>query len=468
MPIGGIIIAPLKSFRSRHYDISPFPLENSGSMSEQNRRHFLQSSAGVIAATPYFLSRRRSFAQESQSANDRPHIGQIGCGGQGNGITRNAARYGDVLAVCDADRERAEAANSRQGCGKADIFEDYRRILDRDDIDVVTIATPDHWHTKIAIEAMKAGKDVYCEKPLTLTIDEGKKICQVVKDTQRVFQVGTQQRSHGPFAKAIALIRDGRLGKVQRITVAIGGAPSDGPFPVEQPPSHLNWEMWLGQAPLVDYREKRCHYQFRWWYEYSGGKLTDWGAHHVDIAHWALGADDTGPVSFFGAASHPVLFKDGYPTKDDRYNTATTFAIVGRFAGGEEVIICDRTSEFDNGLLIEGDKNRIFVNRGKLTGAPVEALADDPLPEDALSNVYKGKEHGNHMGNFFECVRTREEPISDVFSHHRALTTCHLANICIRLERPLNWDPAEQKIVGDDVANSWQTREQRKGYEIEV
>jgi predicted dehydrogenase len=448
------------------------------------RRQFLQSTGVVVASaamTPYFFTGERSLAQESKSANDRPLIGQIGCGGQGNGITRGATRFGDLVAVCDVDREHAEQAKARQGRGKAEIYDDYRKLLDRQDIDAVTIATPDHWHTKIAIEAMQAGKDVYCEKPLTLTIDEGKLICRVAKETKRVFQVGTQQRSDGPFAKAVALCREGRLGKIKRIVAAIGGGDRGGPFKKQEPPQNLNWEKWLGQAPLVDYIPQRCHGTFRWWFEYSGGKMTDWGAHHVDIAHWALGADDTSPVSFEGKAEFPVPFSNGYPTVDNAYNTATKFEITTRFADGTELVITDamgkhfetdipeKTLDRGNGVLIYGEKSDLFVNRDRrrLAGKAVDEERENPLPEDAIAKVRKGAKRG-HMEDFFDCVKTRKAPVSDVFSHHRAITTCHLANICIRLGRPLKWDPKIEQITGDDEANGWLKREQRAGYEIKV
>jgi predicted dehydrogenase len=442
------------------------------------RRAFLQSSALATGAamTPYFFAAEKTLAQESRSANDRPHIGQIGCGGQGNGITNSATRFGNVVAVCDVDSQHAQQAKARQGKGKADIYEDYRKLLERKDIDVVTIGTPDHWHTKIAIEAMQTGKDIYCEKPLTLTIDEGKLICRAAKETKRVFQVGTQQRSDGPFAKAVAMCRDGRLGKIKQIYAAIGGGERGGPFKKEPPPPHLNWEMWLGQAPVVDYIRERCHAQFRWWFEYSGGKMTDWGAHHVDIAHWVLGADDTSPVSYEGTAELPVPFSNGYPTLDNHYNTATRFEINTKFADGTELIIADQISSQvgstpgirrGNGVLIIGDKGEIFVDRGKLVGKPVDDLKDRPLPEDAIAKVRKGAKRG-HMEDFFDCVKTRKEPVSDVFSHHRAMTTCHLANITIRLGRPIKWDPEKEQVVGDEDANRWQKREQRQGYEIKV
>jgi predicted dehydrogenase len=437
-----------------------------------NRRRFLQTSAALAAGSlvPLGLTGR---ARGFFAANDRPQIGQIGCGGQGNYITNRAVEFGDVVAVCDVDSQRAEQAKAKQGKGKAEVFGDYRKLLDRSDIDVVTIGTPDHWHSKIAIEAMQAGKDVYCEKPLTLTIDEGKLICKVAKETKKVFQVGTQQRSEGPFAQAAALCREGRLGKIQKILVAIGGGDKGGPFKKEKAPAQLNWDMWLGQTPKVDYIKERCHYQFRWWYEYSGGKMTDWGAHHVDVAHWILDAKDTSPVTFEGSSvEHPVPLKNGYPTEDDKYNTATAFRVATRFKDGTELIITHHINEeganHGNGVLVIGDKGRIFVDRGKLVGRPVQELKENPLPEGAIAKVLKGQAHGHHMRNFFQCLESRKDPISDVYSHHRAMTTCHLANICIRLGRKLTWDPATEQIVGDEDAAKWVRREQRKGYEISV
>jgi predicted dehydrogenase len=308
--------------------------------SKYTRRRFLQTSSAATAAglvTPYFLSAAAA-DDLPRSKNDRHVIGCIGTGSRWGQIVGAAMNYGDVVAVCDVDRNHAEKAREKVG-GKAKIHEDYRKLLDDKSIDTVLIVTPDHWHTKPCIDAMRAGKDIYCEKPLTLTIDEGKKIIKVLDQTQRVFQVGTQQRTemNGRFITAVALARSGRLGKIQKITCAIGAAPTGGPFPVEPVPEGLHWDMWLGQAPLVEYRRRRCHYEFRWWYEYSGGKMTDWGAHHVDIAHWALGADDTGPISVEGTATHPVPLKGGYPTADDSYNTATEFFISCKFADGAEV-----------------------------------------------------------------------------------------------------------------------------------
>ena len=393
--------------------------------------------------------------------------------------TRSAAsRYGDIVAFCDVDRSHAEGLRKSLKAPKAAIYEDYRKLLDRKDIDVVTISTPDHWHARIAIAAMKAGKDLYCQKPLTLTIDEGRKILAVLKETGRVFQVGTQQRSENGemFLKAVALAQTGRLGKIERVTCAIGGAPAGGPFQKTTPPAGLNWELWLGQTPVVDYIKERCHGQFRWWYEYSGGKLTDWGAHHVDIAQWAIGMDHSGPVAIEPASvAFPQPLKNGLPTKDDCFNTATQFLVKARYANGVELRIVDGRGQrlwnnargTDNGLLIEGEKGKIFVNRSILVGDAVDDLKTNPLPEDVLTKLRKGKPSNSHMGNFMACVKDRSMPNSDVASHHRTITVCHLANIAMRLGRKLVWDPATEQIVGDEEANAWQKRARRKGFEVD-
>ncbi|TWT39751.1 Gfo/Idh/MocA family protein [Blastopirellula retiformator] len=464
-------------------------------MSNSSRRDFLKQSAIATAgaSVPYFLTSSPVIAdeQKADAANDRPLVGCIGTGSRWNAVGPNAMKLGDVVAVCDVDadhadkaRQRCEAEMKKQGRErKVDVYEDYRKILDRNDVEIVTIVTPDHWHSKIAIEAMKAGKDVYCEKPLTLTIDEGKKICKVAKETGRVFQVGTQQRSEMGqlFLKAIALINEGRIGDIQKVHVAIGGSPTSGPIPIAEVPKQLNWEKWLGQAPLVDYRFKpgggwgnsRCHYEFRWWFEYSGGKMTDWGAHHVDIAQWGLDQQGVGgPLSLEPImAKFPTPFEDGMPTQDDRYNTPTEFHVKATFPRDIEVVIRNECNDlgFGNGVMFEGTKGRFMVNRGKLVGAPVEEFKTNPLPEDAIQKVYKGSTpaRGNaHMTNFFECVKSRKEPISDVYSHHRAMTTCHLANIALRFDRTVKWDEKSEQIVGDEQANGWLAREARKGYEV--
>ncbi|GIX05468.1 MAG: oxidoreductase [Planctomycetaceae bacterium] len=456
-------------------------------MPRATRRQFLQTTAALAGAVmPYWFTTQQRRALGYSLVNDRITLGCIGTGDRWDAVGPQAMNYSHCLAVCDVDRQHMEKAQrkaldilARKGKDyTVDMYEDYRKLLDRQDIDVVTIVTPDHWHSKIAIEAMQAGKDVYCEKPLTLTIHEGKQIRKVLQETKRVFQVGTQQRSEMElrFLKAVAMVREGRIGKVQRVICDIGGAPTAFDIPETDVPPELNWDMWLGQTPWVKYRSKpsggkyphsRVHYEFRWWYEYSGGKMTDWGAHHVDIACWALGMDDTGPSTVEGTAEHPCEFKNGYPVRDDCYNTATKFDVTVMCPGNVEMHIVSHSKD-GNGILFEGTEGRFHVSRGNMKGKPVEDLKEHPLAEERLIALYKGKKPGNHMANFFECVRDRTDPISDVYSHHRAMTICHLANIAIRLGRKITWDPVREQIVGDPEANQFLAREQRKGYEIHV
>ncbi len=287
--------------------------------------------------------------------------------------------------------------------GRCEIYQDYRKLLDRKDIDVVTVGTPDHWHVKIAIDAMRAGKDVYCEKPLTLTVDEGKRICKVVEETGKVLQVGTQQRSeyNNMFLKAVVIARSGRLGEKLHALSSVGTGLRGGPFPNVAPSQELDWDFWLGQAPKVAYCKERCNYDFRWWLEYSGGQVTDWGVHHTDIACWALGLDATGPCEIEGSGD--------YPNIENGYNTADTFDCTMKFEGEKSIRLCSGSNE----LIISGERDRIRVNRGSLTGKPVEELTkkdEDWINEEILKLCY-GKQPGNHMGNFVECVKDRGKPI---------------------------------------------------------
>jgi predicted dehydrogenase len=448
--------------------------------------------AGAAAAVPFWFARSRTLGAEVLAPSDRVALGLIGAGAMSRGNLAAARDWIDVVAIADVDRSHRDAVNEHFAGGRAAVSDDYRRVLERPDVDVIHVATPDHWHAKLVVEAMRAGKDVYCEKPLTLTVDEGKLIRRVQRQTGRIVQVGTQQRSmFDLFVKAMALVAEGRLGRITRVQAAIGGAPASGAIPAVAPPAELDWDRWVGPAPAADYRfhlvpggvdtdgkEKPLkpntngHYEFRWWYEYSGGKLTDWGAHHVDIAVWALELDGQtdGPLAVNGTAVHPVEFRDGQPVERDRYNTATEFHFTVDFPGGTQVVIRHDT---DNGVLIEGEKGRIFVNRRKLVGDPVDALADDPLPADAIAKVYKHlpiryDQRKGHWANFLHCVKTRQEPISDVHSHMRGLTICHLAGIAARLGRGVKWDAAAERIVGDEQADAMLARPSRKGYEIEA
>ena len=471
----------MHGLRSISRQLQVVPLSHA---SKASRRQFLAASAATAAASAVWSS--TSPVARAAASNDRPIFATIGMRNQGWTITEKSTQFADFAALVDVDQtvldDNVAKLTERQG-KKPDGYNDYRKVLERDDIDAVMIATPDHWHTKIAVEAMLAGKDVYCEKPLTLTIDEGKLIEEVVQKTGRVFQVGTMQRTEfdSRFLKAIALVRQGRLGELKRVTCTIDSMVASEPLPAIEPPEGLDYETWLGPAPSANYRAlpelregygggvplySNCHYSFRHWYEYSGGKMADWGAHHVDIACWALGdGNDTAtkvtPVSF----TLPVPYENGWPTVDDRYNAATEFEISVAMSGGVEMVI---RSQGGNGILFEGSKGRIMVNRGRLVGKPVEDLESYPLPEGVIEELYGGPVASNHTANWIEAMQSREQPISDVWSHNRMLEICHLSNIAMRLDRPLNWDAQTRQITGDEQANAFLSREYRKGYEIDM
>jgi predicted dehydrogenase len=425
------------------------------SQARRSRRTFLAESAGLAAAgmVPYFFSRTRgAFSDEPTSKNDRPIIGAIGVGGQGRAIAGSATRFGDLAAVCDVDRAHAEQCCAEQAGGKAQIYEDYRRLLDRNDIEAVTVGTPDHWHTPIVLAALRAGKDVYCEKPLTLTVNEGKLLVKAVQETGRILQVGTQQRSDGRFRLACELVRNGRVGKLRKVTVSLPRSTQvGGPFEPQPVPPHLNWDFWLGQAPYAEYCPQRCHFTFRWWYEYSGGIMTDWGAHHMDIAHWGMGCEESGPITIEGKMSDDERRRISAP--GNNFNTPADFTVEMIYPG--DVLV--QVVLGDEGVLFEGEKSRLYVNRGRITGKPVEELAENPLPGDAV-RLYVSDDH---MGNFFHCIKTREKPISDVVSQHRAVSACHVANISLRLGRKLTWDAAREEFVSDEEANSMLSRSPR-------
>ena len=449
-----------------------------------SRRQFVQSSS--LAAIGTALAVHPSGGADEGLA-DRPRIGCVGVGGRGTGISRQAAQFGEIVAVCDADLSRARRFQS-DSAPQAEVYQHYQQVLDRKDVDVVIQATPDHWHTKINIEACLAGKDVYGEKPLTLTIHEGQQLREVVKRTGRVFQAGTQQRSERPFQTAVELVRNGRLGTLKQVQVALPYySTKGGPFAEEPIPEELDWDLFLGQAPKHYYTHYRAQNIFRWWYEYAGGIITDWGNHHVDIAHWGMDCERTGPLTvearglfpnggkaecyntpdrFFARMSYPneveVLYfsamKDRRIYGEVEPNVETSPEELDWLFGAdcpEEVRECER-----NGILFVGDQGRVFVNRGGVYGKPVDELANHPLPADA----WRVAPSSNHMGNFFECVRTRQTPVAPVEIEHRTVTACHLTNLSIRLRRKLDWDPDAERFVDDAEANTWLARPQRAPY----
>ncbi|MCL2118294.1 MAG: Gfo/Idh/MocA family oxidoreductase [Planctomycetaceae bacterium] len=475
------------------------------SIHQPNRREFIRrSAAGLTSATmiPYLFTSPQSHAQESK--NDRPRIGVIGLGGQGQFDAGHAVEYGDIVAICDVNTLKFGDVKQRLGDKLRDdvaTYQDYRRLLDRNDIDVVIQATTDHWHTKINIDALRSGRDVYGEKPFALTIEEGKLLRKVVKETGRVFQLGTQQRSAKqvmdggihprPFQEAVELVRNGRIGKLKQVWVAIPFlSMKGGPFEPQACPDCLDWEMYQGQSPMQPYTARRYH-PFRGWFDYCGSMAADWGNHHYDIAHWGMDVENTGPVSiecrgifpnegkpdcfdvpdqFFARLNYAngmeVLFftslnaryNYGWPTEPHIQLSQEKLDWMFGKDVSDEVKTCDR-----NGVMFIGDRGRIFVNRANVYGRAEEELADNPLPD----NAWRVRPSEIHMKNFFDCVKSRDVPVAHAEVGHRSLTPCQLAVISMRLGgRKLQWDPEKEQIVGDGEARAMQAREQREPYTI--
>ena len=461
-------------------------------MTRSTRREFLKQStlgAAGVAMVPYLFSSVQPV--QAQEASDRLRMGCIGVGSMGRGDAGGFNGLVDIVAACDVDSSHldiVQASNigKRKDDGTLDTYKDYRKILERKDIDVVSVVTPDHWHVKIAIEALQAGKHVFCQKPLTLTVEEGQLIRAACKKYDKVFQVGTQQRSQrDQFALATLMIRKGMLGDIKKVTCDVGGSPTCGPIPKAEVPSELDFEMWLGQAPLVDYvateelsfegkngwpKNSRTHYEFRWWYEYSGGKFTDWGAHHVDCAMWAMDVlgPGQGPVRFKPiVAEHPVPYKNGYATENNRYNTSHNFNIECQFENGTTMYVASRSSD-GNGILFEGTKGRIHVSRGRIVGKPFEDIKDNikgTFSDEDFAKLYNGNPFEGHKNNFIRCIKDGGLPVSDVFTHLQAMNVCHLTAITARLGREVAWNPVEEK-TGDAESQAFIARERRKGYEI--
>lgn len=435
-----------------------------------SRRSFLKAFAISTAATglpAWFLERDAAAAQARKplAANDRPGIALVGCGGMGRGDAANASRFGDIIAVCDVDQKHVEeAAKQFTKAGKVpDKYSDLRKLMERDDIHVIINGTPDHWHTLVNMAATKAGKDVYGEKPLTLTIDEGSRLVRAVRKQKNVLQTGTQQRSDPRFRLACELVRSGRLGKLKEVTVWLPAGLREGPFKTAPVPAELNWDFWLGQAPKVDYVPQRCHTMFRYWYDYSGGTMTDWGAHHNDIALWAIGLPGPEHVEA-KALAQPI--PGGYTAISD-YEVTFTYSngVVEHVKSTRADNIFGGVEDPEgqrNGIRFEGTEGWIWVNRGGIR-ANDKAVLETPLPESA-NRLYKSDDH---MGNFFDCVRSRKLPIADVEAGHRSACISHLGAIALRTGLKLQWDPVREKFVGTNAreGNRYVAREMRKPYD---
>ena len=438
-------------------------------MASLSRRGALKSAALIAAGCSlpkWFVEQTLDAAQTPvpTSANDKPNIALIGCGGRGRADIHDAAKFGNVVALCDVDDIHAQRASADFPGSKP--YHDFRKVMERDDIHIIVTATPDHWHTLVNLAALRAGKDVYSEKPLTLTVHEGQVLVDTVKKTGRVLQVGSQQRSDPKFRLACELVRNGRIGKLQEVQVVLPAGHRAGPFATEAVPKELDWDLWQGQAPENPYCHERTHTTFRFWYEYSGGTLTDWGAHHNDIARWGIGQE--GPIAVSGKAlSEPI--PGGYTAIGDyaiEYEWADGIRSTCLSSQGDQWTGSPTKSSKDalhNGVTFKGTDGWIFVNRGKLTASKPELLAE-PLPARAI-RLY---ESNNHMANFFDCVRTRKPTAATAEIGHRSITVCHLGNLSMRLGRKLQWDPAAEQFVGDADANKWLSREMRKPWSLEA
>jgi predicted dehydrogenase len=439
-----------------------FPVLNFGHR-QVPRRRFLKTAAAMAAASAlpdWFLEESRAAAATTKplSPNDQPAIALVGCGGMGRGDAKNASRFGRVVALCDVDA--AHLAEAQKQWPDASAYQDFRNVMERDDIHGVICGTVDHWHTLVSIAAMHAGKDVYCEKPLTLTIDEGKHLVRVAKKTKRILQTGSQQRSDKNFRLACELVRNGRLGKLKHISVFLPAGRREGPFSPSLVPEGFDWNMWLGQTPRVDYVKERTHVTFRYWWDYSGGTMTDWGAHHNDIALWALGLEPSGPVEIEGK-SLVEMIPGGFSATSE-YDVRYTYAngvthscqstTADTWSGG----VANKEGQ-RNGVKFEGTDGWIWVTRGTIQSSNPDFLAQ-PLSASA-ERLYVSNDH---MGNFFDCIRSRKPSIAEPEIGHRSASICHLGVIAIRLGRKLKWDPKKEHFIGDKEANSYLAREMRR------
>jgi predicted dehydrogenase len=442
-----------------------------------SRRSFLQSA--LAAGVAPLLLPSRVWSAETKP-NSQLGLGFIGMGKQNGGLLGGFQGRPDVkvLAVCDVDTTRREAAKKTvvdryaKGGATAECasYSDFRELLARKDIDAVVIATPDHWHTFIAIEAAKAGKDIYCEKPLTNTVYEAQALVAATRKADRVFQVGSQQRSSREFRVACELVRNGKIGKLTRVTTGFGGPGKSCDLPEEAAESGLDWDMWLGPAPMRPYNSvlspRGVHNHFPAWrnyWEYGGGMVTDWGAHHLDIAQWGLGADENGPVEIIPPAD---ALKAQQGTKL-------------RYASGVEV---EHISE--NGATFFGSDGEIYVNRGKFrltlggkqlanfTGAkdakeePLAAQLERVEKEFLADAKVKLHPSGDHKTNWIECIRSRQRPICDVAIGASSVIACHLMNFAYRYGKGFQWDPAKGTFAGGTGDAKWLTREYREKWKV--
>jgi predicted dehydrogenase len=424
------------------------------------RRAFLQGAGAVALAAPTILSASARSDDKKTAPSDRITLGFIGVGKMnGDHLKKFLGRPStQVLAVCDVDTTRREnarktvedayAKNEKNGYKGCEAYVDFRELLARDDIDAVVIATPDHWHAIPVIEACKAGKDIYCEKPLSLTIHEAKVMIDAVRKYRRVLQTGSQQRSEyeGRFRKACEYVRSGRIGKVLTVHVGVGGPSRPCDLPEEPMEPGLDWDRWLGPAPKRPYNSvlspRGVHNHFPNWRsyrEYSGGGMTDFGAHHFDIAQWGLDMDHSGPVEII-------------PPRDEK----ATKGIKYIYANGVEMI-----HGGPSGITFIGTEGLISVDRDHLTSVP-DKILKEPLGEKDV-HLY---ESPGHQQNWLDCIKSRERPIADVEIGARSVTVCHLGNLVYWNRKRLKWDPSAWRFIDDADANTWLDRPRRDSWQL--
>jgi len=391
------------------------------------------AGAGVVAGFPTIIP-GRAWGADGTPPSEQIRVGFIGV--KNRGMQNLAPLMKHAVAVCDVDKNvlaSAKAAVEKANGGTCAAYSDYRKLLDAKDIDAVVVSTPDHWHALITTDACAAGKDVYCEKPLTLVVSEGQAMIKAARQYKRIVQTGSQQRSDDKFRLACELVRSGKLGKIHTVRVGIPGVNYSEPNrPDSDPPAELDYQTWLGPAPYRPYNVNHVHYNFRWFWDYSGGQMTNFGAHHLDIAQWGLGMDESGPISAEGKARFDEM---------KRYEVAQWSEVTYKYANGVTVI-CGMAEK--GGVTFQGEKGSIWVTRGKIESTPPELLMETLTDSDV--HLYASKDH---YRNWLECIKSRKLPICDVAIGHRSATVCHLGNISIRTGRKVTWDPKAEKVIGD-------------------
>ena len=428
-----------------------------------SRRQFLKGAtvaAAGVAGFPYFVPSSALGRAGNVAASNRIVMGCIGVGGMGGGNMRGflGKKEVQVVAVCDVDAGRRNRArdrvNEKYGNQDCVAYSDFREAIERKDIDALSLALPDHWHSIPAIMGARAGKDMYAEKPLARTIREGRAICDAVHRYSRVWQTGSQQRSSGNFHRACELVRNGRIGKVHKVEVGLPTGGSTDNKPVQPVPEGLDWDFWLGPAPwrpYCDFGRDRCHYQWRWIMDFSGGQLTDWAGHHIDIAHWGLDLDRTGPVEIEGRGVYP---------RDGLYDVPIEYKFTCKYANGIVMTVANN-KQIPQGTKWYGETGWIYVKRGKLEADPPSVLQEKIGPNEI--KLYKSNDHKQ---NFLDCVRSRKLTIAPVEVGHRSISVALLGEIAMLTEKKLRWDPEKEIFLNSDEANRMLSRPMRSPWHL--